>query len=54
MNLPFVKIIPLMNKQFNSIIETSNTSEKKMIHYLLELKELQDYSYYIFTSSYDE
>jgi len=55
-SLPMPKIIPLVKRQFDSIMETTNKSpsEFNFTQAISSMKDLEEYSYYIFTSSYDE
>lgn len=61
-SLPMPKIIPIIKKQFNTILdleeEITDTSEpiktNQFAGPICGMKEVADYSYYIFSSSYDE
>jgi len=55
-SLPMPKIIPLVKKQFDVItnISTEIPDQECFVQVISSLKELEEYSYYIFTSSYDE
>jgi peroxin-3 len=55
-SLPMPKIIPLVKKEFDTILETTPKSptEPSFAHIISSMKDLEEYSYYIFTSSYDE
>jgi len=50
--LPMPKIFPLVKKEFSVILD--GQGEHSLLQSLFGLKELEQYSYYIFTSSYDE
>jgi hypothetical protein len=66
-SIPMPKLLPLAKKHFNEIMEIgmddammmtmdANTNGFRMsfLQTLLHMKEVEEYSYYIFTSSYDE
>jgi len=52
--IPMPKIIPLVKKQFNVVVDTTPSQKKNFYQEISSMKDLEEYSYYIFTSSYDE
>jgi len=52
--LPFAKIGTFMKKQFKILLNNRDDDTQTFLKSLFELKELEEYSYYIFTSSYDQ
>jgi len=51
--IPLAKISPLVKKQFKILLEIGE-KETNLIQSLFNSKQLEDYAYYVFTSSYDE
>ena len=52
-SLPMPKVLPLINHRFRHIMENSEV-KTSMLHPVVTLREVDQYSNAIFTSSYDE
>jgi len=51
--IPLAKISPLVKKQFKILLDVGE-KQTNLIRSLFNSKQLEEYSYYVFTSSYDE
>jgi len=53
--LPLAKISPLVKKETKKLLNSQDATESTtFLKTLFQLKELEEYSYYVFTSSYDQ
>ena len=50
--LPMAKIIPLLNQKFRMLLDIEN--KQSLLNGLFNLREVEEYSNAIFTSSYEE
>jgi len=53
LTLPLAKIVPQIKKQFKVLLDIKENGET-FFQALFAQKVLEEYSYYVFTSSYDE